>query len=65
MKVRLDDDEESNPSNSFSMVLVQPEWGRDTLVFRGEVTEILFFDEYLSDSNVNNLVDYLQTENGL
>lgn len=65
VKVRLDDDEETDAVNRFSLVLTQPQWGRDTLVFQGEVTEILVFDEFLSDANSDDLVDFLQTANGL
>lgn len=65
VKVRLDDDEETDAVNRFSLVLTQPQWGRDVLVFQGEITEILVFDDFISDTDADNLVDFLQTANGL
>lgn len=66
LKLQLDAFTETDSTNKpFAFALNTPFWGRNALDYQGEIREILFFDEYLDDTDFNNVFTYLQTQNGL
>lgn len=66
LKLQLDAHTATDAVNTpFSFPLSTPAWGRNVLEPEGTVREILIFNDYLSDSDFNNVFSYLETQNGL